>query len=69
MQWECTVTGAVSAQNWKLGPVEMGRKGRISVDSKPVIVYTNRLPKWKLVSAKEWMESFEQMASGGQVSE
>lgn len=62
------VAGVVSANDWRLDPVKVNEEGSISVGTPPVFVYTNRLPKWKLISGKEWLDNFEDMMRSRQAS-
>lgn len=51
--------GIVSAIDWKLDPISTKK---VSVGFEPVIVYTNSLPKWSMVSAERWLKTAESRA-------
>jgi len=55
-----TVTGlrsATSALNWRLDPLAFDAdNGQIPVAEQPVIVFTNDLPDWKLMTTKQYLD-------------
>lgn len=47
-----------SAFNWRLDPLPISNtSSEIGVGEEPVVVFTNRLPSWKIMSPVQWLES------------
>ncbi len=49
------ISRIASAWNWRLNQIKVDKKKPVfKVTSAPIVVYTESLPKWKLVSAETW---------------
>jgi hypothetical protein len=50
------LTQVVSGLRWNLDPILLDKKSdKVEISDEPVIIYTDALPQWKLMSAGDWL--------------